>query len=417
MRAGPKRGSLVRNPSFRRLWGGNAISLFGDWFTYVAVGVLALEQGEGLMAVAVVLVGHSLPRALFGPWAGQLIDRYDRRTIMVTASLLRALTVVFMILAAREGALGVVQALVFVRIALSAFIDPAGLAMLPQLVEREQIARANALLSATWSVMFAVGVAAGGLVTAWAGPVASLAVDALTFVISAGVFATLPRCLPAATADVGRGARSPKIRGLSLAWAEPEILRAALGKLPVSIANGGAWILLHQVGGAGLLGPTALGLGILHAARAVGTGVGPLIFVGPLRASVLGMRVSVGLSLVAVVGFALVESPVLLVSAAFVWGVGAGANWVASSTRMQLLSKTEELGRIASLDSVSFSLAQSVGGLLGAVVADALAEPELAAWAGAAGGLLGWLGVGLLVRVAGARGGGDGGDEGVTMAP
>ena len=58
---------LVHNRGFRRLWAGDAISLFGDWFTYVAVGALAVEAGEGLLAVAIVLLGHSLPRALLGP--------------------------------------------------------------------------------------------------------------------------------------------------------------------------------------------------------------------------------------------------------------------------------------------------------------------------------------------------------------
>ena len=156
----PPPARLVHNRGFRRLWGGEAISLFGDWFTYVAVGLLALEQGEGLMAVAVVLVGHSLPRALLGPWAGRVVDRYDRRRILVFVSLLRALTVLAMIWAASAGSLALVQALVFVRIGLSAFIDPASLALLPQLVAREQIARANKLISATWSVVFALGVAA-----------------------------------------------------------------------------------------------------------------------------------------------------------------------------------------------------------------------------------------------------------------
>ena len=97
--------SLARNPGFRRLWSGDVISLFGDWFTYVAVGTLVVEGSQGLLAVAVVLLGHTLPRGVLGPLAGRIADRHDRRTIMVVVSLLRALSVGGMMLAAWLDAL------------------------------------------------------------------------------------------------------------------------------------------------------------------------------------------------------------------------------------------------------------------------------------------------------------------------
>ena len=395
---------LHQSRGFRRLWGGQAISNFGDWFTYVAVGVLALEQGEGLMAVAIVLLGHSLPRALLGPWAGRVIDRHDRRRILVVVSLLRALTVLAMMWAASRGALAAVQALVFVRIGLSAFIDPAGLALLPQLVAREQIVAANKVLSATWSVIFGLGVAAGGLATAWGGPLLSLGIDALTFVISAGVFASLPspaRSEHPPPADAPSS--SDRRGGLQLAWRQPELLRAALAKLPVSLATGGGWVLLHDLGDRWAFGGAAFGLGLLHAARALGTGIGPLALVGRLRESVLGVRLSVLLSLLAVAAFALARGPTLVLISACVWGIGAGMNWVGASTRMQLLAANEELGRVASLDVVALSLAQSCGGLLGALVADRYADAHLAAWVGVGAGVFGWLLVGALVQLARLR--------------
>lgn len=398
---------LHQNRGFRRLWGGQAISNFGDWFTYVAVGVLALEQGEGLMAVAVVLLGHSLPRALLGPWAGRVIDRHDRRRILVIVSLLRALTVLAMMWAASRGALAVVQALVFVRIGLSAFIDPAGLALLPQLVAREQIVAANKVLSATWSIIFGIGVAAGGLATAWGGPLLSLAVDALTFVISAGVFASLPRPVGEEPAEIEASSSADRRGGLQLAWTQPELLRAALAKLPVSLATGGGWVLLHDLGERWEplhgLGGAALGLGLLHAARALGTGIGPLLLLGRLRESVLGVRISVVLSFLAVAAFALAQHPTFVLISACVWGIGAGMNWVGASTRMQLLAANEELGRVASLDVVALSLAQSCGGLLGALVADHYDDAHLAAWVGVGLGALGWLLVGALVHLAHLR--------------
>jgi MFS family permease len=384
---------LAHNRNFRRLWLGDAISLLGDWFTYVAVGTLAIAADRGLISVAIVLLGHSLPRAVFAPVAGRLADRVDRRTIMVVASLLRAVTVIAMIVAALADALMAVQVLLFVRMAFGAFIDPAATATLPQLVAVEQISRANAVLGATWSVMFAVGVALGGLVTAVMGPIAALTVDAVTFVIAAGVFAMLPPALARTAAE-----KSERASGWAIVWARPDILGAALGKLPAALANGGAWVLLHARAGEELFGTTAMSLGVLHAARAVGTGLGPLLWIGNLRGSEWGLRFSNALTVVAVIVFALASSPALALAAALLWGMGVGANWVTASTRMQVLTPNDQLGRVASVDLVTQSLAQCVGGLVGAWLADHWVDPTLSAWWGGAAGLFGWFGVGVLVQ-------------------
>ncbi len=190
---------LARCRDFRRLWLGDAVSLLGDWFTYVAVGMLALEAGEGLTAVAMVLVAHTLPKALFAPYAGRLADRLDRRRIMVVVSLMRAVIVAAMAVAAYADQLLVVQGLLFVRMALGAFIDPAAQASLPQLLPGPLLGRANALLGATWSVVFTVGVGLGGLVTAAVGPVGALSIDVVTFVAAAAILSGLPRLRPGDT--------------------------------------------------------------------------------------------------------------------------------------------------------------------------------------------------------------------------
>lgn len=398
---GERGSSPLRSRGFRRLWAGEAISLLGDWFTYVAIGSLVVASDQGLIGVAMLLLGHSLPRVLCGRFAGRLADRIDRRAIVVGFSLLRALTVLAMLAAVHFDALVLVQALLFVRMAFGAFVDPAATAMLPQLVERDAIARANALIGLTWSVMFASGVALGGFVTAAIGPLASLGVDALTFVIAALVFASLPASRPSPMPE--HEPEQARAGGLAIAWRQPEILAAALGKLPAALANGGAWVLLHARAGEQLFGATALSLGVLHAARAIGTGIGPLAWVGRLRGSASGLRVSVALALVAVCAFAWAEAPLVTLAAALVWGVGVGANWVTASTRMQLLTPNDRLGRVAALDLVVQSLGQCVGGLVGAWLAERVMAPSLTAWWGALAGLIAWLAIGVAVRVSASR--------------
>jgi len=414
---------LARRRDFRRLWLGDAVSLLGDWFTYVAVGMLALDGGGGLTAVALVLVAHTLPRAIFSPLAGRFADRYDRRRIMVVVSLLRAAVVVGMAMAAVADWLLGVQVLLFVRMALGAFIDPAAQASLPQLVPRRLLGRANALLGATWSIVFAVGVGLGGLVTAGVGVVGALAIDALTFGIAAAVLSTLPRLRPGdrllreselagageseLAAGEGKSEPAERVTGgsagelpeidrgrLGDAWRiirrRPLVLEATFAKLPVMLASGGAWIFLHGV--AKDLGGVALALGALHSARAVGTGLGPLVWARSVRLAEarLGLALGTGLALAAIAFFAMAGSVLSVFVAVGIWGFGTGACWVTSATRIQTLTPSPILGRVSAIDNLSLSLGQCVAGLGGALLADATGSAADAVWFALALSLVAW---------------------------
>jgi MFS family permease len=389
---------LLRHASFRRLWLGDAVSMFGDWFTYVAVGTLALADGP--LAVALVLLAHTLPRALLAPLAGRLADRVDRRRILVGFSLLRALAVAAMIAAALADQVGAVQALLFVRMALGVFIEPAASAALPQLVPAEEIGRANAALGATYGVIFAAGVAVGGVVTAALGPTASLAIDAATFVIAAGLLATLPPLPPGpASADGGRLADA-----WAFARADPAVLQAVLAKLPTSLANGGAWVLLHALAGAEA-GAAALTLGLFHATRAAGLGLGPLVWarLPRLHGTAAGLHAGAWTCLAGVALFTVVRAPAALLAATWLWGLGLGANWVTASTRAQTRTPVHLLGRVAAIDLLGYTLGACVGGV-GAAVLAAWVRADAAGWFGLAAGAAAWAGLEWRVRAAGPKG-------------
>jgi MFS family permease len=382
--------------AFRRLWLGDAVSLLGDWFTYVAVGTLAVADGS-LWAVAMVLLAHTLPRALFAPMAGRLADRHDRRTIVVGFSVLRAAIVAAMIAAVELEAMAAVQALLFVRMALGAFVDPAAGAALPQIVPKAALGPANALLGATWSVMFAVGVGLGGLVTAQVGTTGALAIDAVTFLIAAGIFASLPRLPPGERQVEDRGRIADAWR---LAWTEPPILQALLAKVPLAFASGGAWIWLHALAGQQRPGEAAMALGLLHAVRGVGTGVGPLLlmWIPGLRGTSRGMHVGAWLGFVAIAGFTLAPSLAVTLIAAALWGAGVGSNWVTASTRVQTLTPNHALGRVGGISLMIVTATQSLGGVLGALIAERSASASSSGWLGLAGGVLLWLAIEGLVR-------------------
>ena len=76
---------------YKKLLLGNMISQLGDWLSYIAINVLALNQSSGQdadhlgagLAIAGVFLAHSVPTALAAPFAGPIVDRYDRRSIQL----------------------------------------------------------------------------------------------------------------------------------------------------------------------------------------------------------------------------------------------------------------------------------------------------------------------------------------------
>src|SRR5688572_16993991 len=112
--------SLLRaRPDFRRLWAAGAVSLAGDWLSFVAVSALAIESGGGAFALALVFAAHALPAAFLAPLAGALVDRLDRRRVLVAADLIASIITAAMAAAAVLGWITAVQLLLLARSAVS----------------------------------------------------------------------------------------------------------------------------------------------------------------------------------------------------------------------------------------------------------------------------------------------------------
>src|ERR1700739_768294 len=82
---------LRGNRSFRLLWLGQVVSQMGDWFDTIAVYTIALRLTGSGRAVALIMVARFLPSVVMGPLSGVVADRFSRRSIMITADLLRAI--------------------------------------------------------------------------------------------------------------------------------------------------------------------------------------------------------------------------------------------------------------------------------------------------------------------------------------
>ncbi|WP_437645553.1 MFS transporter [Sorangium sp. So ce362] len=402
LRPEPRPSLLRRRPHFRRVWLSEIVSLLGDWMGFVAVSLLALGgEGGGVVALALVIVGHHLPNALFAPVAGVLADRLDRRRLLIATSVVQGALTVAMLGAAVLGSVAAVQVLVFARGSVGALRLPAQSAVLRHVVEADELLEANAIVSATWSVMFAVGMAVGGLIAAL-GPAMALALDAASFGLSALFLWGLPSMVVEGRPAEGGllGALASVRRDIALAWTHawerPPLLDAVLAKTPVHLANGGALLLLNVLATQlAFAGTGALTLGVLQCVRGAGTGIGPLVGVALVRRGLRGELAATGAAWVtfaAIAAFAVTRHAAALIAVALVWGLGSGANWVLSSAEIQRLSPDRFVGRLSAIDNLVLTVGLCATSLGGAVLVERVGVPGAAAWLGLGAGVLAWFG-------------------------
>src|SRR5208283_2242203 len=176
----PPRGlaGLIRsNVAFRRLWFGSMTSQLGDSVDLVAQIVLLMSLTGSAEAVAWRVLAATLPQALVGPWAGVAADWLPRKTIMIAADLLRGLTVLALLLVTTRDLVWIIYVVAAVRVTLSAFFEPASLAVTAAVVRREDLVTANAVNILTFAVTFAWGAALGGVVTSLLGTDVAFLID------------------------------------------------------------------------------------------------------------------------------------------------------------------------------------------------------------------------------------------------
>ena len=355
---------LARRPAFRRLFLAGTISLVGDWLSLVAVSLLAVRGDGGALTLALDFAAHARPAALGATLAGPVVDRFDRRRVLLAAQVGQGAVTWLMVVAAAHGAVLSLSALLIVRSALSALVVPAEAAALRRVVEPAELVLANTLLASVWSVTFVVGMALGGAL-AMLGPTIAIALDACSFLIAALLIRGLPEMpverVGARMTSMLLAVPADWVAAVRRARTEPALLRAMLSKAPLGLAGGAAWIALNLVASsAHPFGSAALSLGLLQALRGAGTGIGPMVARALLARrwgveAVAHGAVAIALgSMLIVVGDG---GAILLALAALAWGVGSGTNWVISTVALQRLAPDEMMGRLSSLDELLTSTA------------------------------------------------------------
>jgi DHA3 family macrolide efflux protein-like MFS transporter len=180
--------TLLAQRDFFLLWVAHNISILGDYVFFIAITFWIYEQTGSALATGLVLISSAIPIILFAPLAGKVVDRWDRRGIMLAAEGARAVLFIGLLgaIIIWPHVLWPIYVVAFLQTALAVFFWPARSALIPQMIEPPSLLAANALYMVSDSSVRIVAPSLGAFALLHLGPAGIVAIDAITFVISAG---------------------------------------------------------------------------------------------------------------------------------------------------------------------------------------------------------------------------------------
>ncbi len=365
---------LRTNRDVRRLFIADNISIMGDYFTYVALAGLVKDSTNSNLMVALVYVAFTLPSFFISPIGGAVVDKFDRKQVLVIVSLMQALCAVgLLFITASTIWLGLLAQVCIT--ALSAFINPAVSAALPNVVRNaEELRHANALFGASWGAMVFLGAAFGGYFSQTFGRTATFAVDIATFVIAAGLIALIKTPMQEQTAAPARTPVRPwhdMREAFHFAQSDHAIFALTASKATFAVGAGAVSQLAILAADAFQSGDG--GHGLLLAARGLGAALGPLLVTRLVRNNFSRLLTICGIS-----GFAfslcylgVSIAPTLGVACLCIMAAhfGGGAQWTLSTLGLQMRSPDHLRGRVLAADmalaTLMMGLSSIASGVLG----------------------------------------------------
>ncbi len=283
---------LKDNPNYRNLWIGQVVSEVGDHFNNIAVFSLAVGATHSGLVVSGVMLARAIPAMLIGPAAGVVLDRFNRKHIMIASDVIRAIIAALFMLTIDRQDTWLLYLLSGLLMLASPFFSAGRSAILPSIATKEQLHTANSLTQTTGWTTLTLGTFLGGASVAQLGYHWAFFANAMSFVISAICISRL--FLPGRGFLPARGAHAEthSVRpwheykeGLRYMRSVPLIL----GLLLINIGwatGGGAAQILFSVFGEIVFNRGPAGLGIVWGFAGVG------LLVGGALAYQIGPRLS-----------------------------------------------------------------------------------------------------------------------------
>jgi MFS family permease len=382
--------------TFLIVWVGQLVSVTGSSLTGFGLAIWVFQQSDSVTLLAFLTFAATVPGIAITPFAGPLVDRMDRRTVMLLADGSAGAATLVAVALFFTGNLEVWQIYPIAAIGsmANAFQEPAYLASVPLLVPKAHLGRANGMIQLGPAIGTIAAPALAGVLVFTAGIGAVLLVDVITFVVAVVTLwlVRIPR--PARSSDEGDEGE-PLLRGFRRAWT---YLRERPGLYGFLLM---AALLNFILGFTSVLYlPLLLSFSNEAAAGGILSVAGVGMLVGSVVMSAWGgpkERVRGMLGFIAVAGVALAitglrESVTLVAATAFTLMLAVAIVNGTSQALWQVKIALDMQGRVFSVRRMLAQIAAPVSYLLAGPLADSVFEPALAdggALAGSVGSLLG----------------------------
>ncbi len=393
---------MIRKKNFRLLWLAQIISAAGDTFSFLAIQIriddLASGPGESARGVSLVLIAYVLPTLLLGLFAGTMVDRWDRKRVMVVSDIARALIAPAYLLLQSLADLPIAIAAAFLMASFGVFFYPARTALLPSMVEDDELMSANGTMQLGNTIARLAGPALAGLVIGIWGVQAAFWIDSASFLISAffvlGISGIITRVV--SSQEASRSTWQDFREGFRFAL-QSRLLQAITLGIAVAMLGIGAVNVLFVPFLRDAFAVEAAGLGGIEAAQGVGMLIGALLMgalgkrLSPQKIAVIAM---VGLGLgIGVAGMAPVLG--LIVAAMPLVGFTLPPLNASLSTMLQRGIPEGLLGRAGSVMEMASSLTNLISMGLAGWIAGVVGLRETFVLAGTivliAGIAMGWM--------------------------
>jgi MFS family permease len=184
---------VLRHRAFATFWFAAVVSDIGTWMQAVAVGALVAKVTGRASATGLVAIAAFLPQSVISPLAGVLADRFDRRRMMMCGLAVQtAITIVLSVILARNKLnVGLVSGLIVVQGIANASAQPAGQALMPDLVPRAELQKAVSLGTVSWNSGRILGALLATVLGVWLSPAGIVLANAVSFAVLLVAIGTL----------------------------------------------------------------------------------------------------------------------------------------------------------------------------------------------------------------------------------
>ena len=366
---------VLRNRNFVLIWLDQFVASLGDYFYWLAMPLSILQLTGSTVAMGSAMIALALPGLLLGPIAGTLVDRWDRRLVMMAANAGRGLAVLLCLFVRSPDQIWIFYVVGILQSTCSQFYFPARNAAVPLVVKEDELTAANGLLQVTMTFSLVLGAGLAGVTIQFFGVGFAFIANSVGFAIATALlaFVRVPRTTHAsdhAIAHPYRALAAEMREGLAYLLGNRTLVGVVACNV-VAMTGIGAlnvvWVPFMQR----TYGVGPAGLGLVDGAQGIGMGVGS-VAVGFLaqrfrKVTLIGAGLLWVGAMIAGIGFA--PTFQVVVAFAFLLGLAIPALSAGLMTIMQFVVPDLKRGRIGgimnSLTTVGQVLAMALAGVAG----------------------------------------------------